>query len=148
MSISVDVEDALGVVLAEFVAQPVAALRDCADAAPFAVADLEHLADQLLRDGVALALTTRGYWFSTSCVPFSSWRTVISVPSRMSSGSKPVMTIGTRNCSRQRLVFVVAHDGADVARPEKSLHAVERRLEDRGHGRRDEDVGDEDGKIA
>ena len=60
------VEEALGVVVAKFVAQLVAALWNRTDAAPFAVADLEDLVDQVLRDLVALALTTRGYWFSTS----------------------------------------------------------------------------------
>src|SRR5262245_55082010 len=37
----------LGVVVRERSAEPVAALRDGADAAPLAVADLEHLANQL-----------------------------------------------------------------------------------------------------
>ena len=37
----------------------------------------------------------RGYSFCTSAEPVSSWRTVMRTPSRMSSGSKPVITIGT-----------------------------------------------------
>jgi hypothetical protein len=41
-------------------------------------------------------VTARAYWFSTSARPLSSWRTAIRMPSRMSSGSNPVTTIGTR----------------------------------------------------
>src|SRR5262249_32855617 len=48
-------KEAFGVVIPVLVAQLVAALRDQADAAPLAVADLEHLLDQFLRRGVALA---------------------------------------------------------------------------------------------
>ena len=40
--------------------------------------------------------TARAYWFSTSARPDSSCCTVISTPCKMSSGSKPVTTIGTR----------------------------------------------------
>ena len=38
----------------------------------------------------------RAYWFSTSARPASSCRTAIRMPSSRSSGSKPVITIGTR----------------------------------------------------
>ena len=39
--------------------------------------------------------TARGYAFSSSCRPLSSCSTVRRMPSRMSSGSNPVTTIGT-----------------------------------------------------
>src|SRR5262245_45768976 len=51
----VHLENVLGVVVPVLVAQPEAAPGDQADPAPFAVADLEHLLDQLPRRGVALA---------------------------------------------------------------------------------------------
>ncbi len=46
--------------------------------------------------GTPSRLTARTYWFSTSARPSSSWRIAIRIPSRRSSGSKPVTTIGTR----------------------------------------------------
>ena len=66
----------------------------------------------------------------------------------MSNGSKPVMTIGTLIARGDRLVFPVAHDSADVARSKKSLHPVERRLQNRSHGRRHENMGDQDREIV
>ena len=48
--------------------------------------------------------------------------TAIRMPSSRSSGSKPVTTIGTWYFARDRLIFLVAHDGADVAGGEESLH--------------------------
>jgi hypothetical protein len=48
--------------------------------------------------------------------------TVIRIPSRISSGSKPVTTIGTLYARGDREIFFVPHDGADVARGQKSLH--------------------------
>src|SRR3954452_7323875 len=50
-----DFEQSLGVVVAELVTQFIAALRDRADTAPFAVADIEHFVDQILRDAIAVA---------------------------------------------------------------------------------------------
>ena len=43
--------------------------------------------------------TARPYGFSTSARPASNCRSVRSTPSSRSSGSKPVMTIGTRYCA-------------------------------------------------
>ncbi len=40
-------------------------------------------------------VTERTYWFSTSWRPSSSWAMHIAIPSRMSTGSNPVTTIGT-----------------------------------------------------
>ena len=58
-------------------AQPEAALRDQADAAPLAVADLEDVVDQLpATRGFPSRRTARAYWFSTSARPSSSCRTV------------------------------------------------------------------------
>jgi len=45
--------------------------------------------------GLPSRCTARGYAFSTSARPASSCRTVLRMPSRMSSGSNPVTTIGT-----------------------------------------------------
>ena len=38
--------------------------------------------------------TTRVYWFSTSQRPAASWRRIMWIAWRMSSGSKPAITIG------------------------------------------------------
>ena len=91
--------------------------------------------------------TQRAYWFSTSARPASSCSTHISTPCRMSSGSKPVTTIGTRYCRGEGPIFVHAHDGADVAGRQKPLHAVPRRREDRLDGRRHQHMGDQQRKI-
>src|SRR5207249_3367989 len=48
------VEESLGVVVPVLVAEPVPALRDQADAAPFAVAHLEHVLDEPPRRRVPL----------------------------------------------------------------------------------------------
>src|SRR5579871_649070 len=49
-----DLEDTLGIVSAKLGTQSVAALRDRANAAPFAVTHLEDILDQLFRRRVAL----------------------------------------------------------------------------------------------
>ena len=96
VSISLISKMPLGIVVAKFVTQFVAALRNGADPAPFAIADFEDLVDQILRDAVAVAIDdARDIDFPLRAVPASSWRTVISIPSKISIGSKPVMTIGT-----------------------------------------------------
>ena len=46
--------------------------------------------------GLPSAGTARRYWFSTSCRPRLELHDARRMPSRMSSGSKPVTTIGTR----------------------------------------------------
>ena len=58
----VDLEPALGVVVAILVAQLVAALRDQADPAPLAVADLEDVLDQPSRRRVPLGPDGAGVW--------------------------------------------------------------------------------------
>jgi hypothetical protein len=47
-----------------------------------------------------------------------------------------------------RLVLRPAHDGADVAGGEERLDLARRRLEDRGHRRRHQDVADQDGEVV
>ena len=49
--------------------------------------------------GLPCSGTARPYALSTKCSPRSSWCTVRRMPSRMSSGSNPVTTIGTENRS-------------------------------------------------
>ena len=56
VSISVDLKQPFGVMVAELIPQPVAAFRDRANAAPFPVADLEDFVDQVLSDAVAFPL--------------------------------------------------------------------------------------------
>ncbi len=99
-------EEPLGVVVAVLVAQLEAALGDQADAAPLAVADLENVVDQPPRRRVALAAGRPGRTGSRPPPgPASSCRTVRSTPSSRSSGSKPVMTIGTSIAAGDRLVL-------------------------------------------
>ncbi len=65
----------------------------------------------------------------------------------MSSGSKPVTTMGTWNCRGDGAIFVHAGDRADVPRRQKSLHPVRRRFEHGGDRRRHEDVGDQGREV-
>src|SRR5260370_30740949 len=51
-----DLVKLFGVMSRELVTQVVAALRDGSDAAPLAISNLEHLADQLLSGQIALAI--------------------------------------------------------------------------------------------
>jgi hypothetical protein len=46
--------------------------------------------------GLPARESTRAYWFSTTWRPDSSCRTAMRIPWRRSTGSKPVITIGTR----------------------------------------------------
>ena len=91
-----NVEELLRVVRGKLLAQAVAAAGDGADAAPLAVADLEDLADQLLRRQIAdLGRGCASIGSPPPRGPLPVACTVISTPSRMSSGSNPVTTIGT-----------------------------------------------------
>ena len=65
----------------------------------------------------------------------------------MSSGSKPVTTMGTRNRCGDGAIFVHAGDRADVPRGQEALHPVRRRLEHGHDRRRHEDVGDQGGEV-
>ena len=90
-------EPQLGVEVGELLPQHQPAPRNGADAAPLPVGQLEDLEDQVPGPaGCPRGGPPRTYWFSTSCRPSSSWRTARAIPSRMSTGSKPVTTIGTR----------------------------------------------------
>ena len=80
--------------------QDQAAGGNLADPPPLPRHDLEHLARSAPgRARLPSGRTLRAYWFSTSARPASSCSTHISTPCRMSSGSKPVTTIGTWYCA-------------------------------------------------
>ena len=91
--------------------------------------------------------TARAYWFSTSARPASSCSTHINTPWRMSSGSKPVTTMGTWYFSGNRFVLRGAHDRADVAGGQEALHAVGGRTEHGTHCRRHQHVRDQHGEV-
>ena len=84
-------------------AKPQAAHGYFADAPPFARRAQIRLPLAAGLRRFPAGRTDRAYWFSTSCRPASSCRTHISTPCRISSGSKPVTTIGTRNFSASGL---------------------------------------------
>ena len=89
-------EDPLGVVIAELVAQLVAALRDDADAAPAPVRDVEHARDHLPRRHVAVdGHRARVLRSPPRRAPAPVAGPPSRTPSSRSSGSKPVITIGT-----------------------------------------------------
>ena len=126
---AVHLEDALGVVIAIFGPEPVAARWDRADAAPFAVADFEDLVDQLLRLRHCLRGAPPGYiGFRPLARPSSSCCTTAQDAfehvDRLEAGDddRHPETLG------ERLVFGEAHDRADVAGTEESLHAIARAL--------------------
>ena len=143
-----DVEELLGVVRGELLAQAVAAHRDGADAAPLAVAHLEDFADELLRGQIAgLVEDARVLVFDDGAALFElldGHQHAL----RMSSGSKPVTTMGALIARADGEVFAVAHDGADVAGAEESLHAIFRRGEDGFERGRDEHVRDQQRDVG
>ena len=85
-----------------------------------------------LAAGLPEACTARGYAFSISCLPDSSCSTVRRMPSRMSSGSKPVTTIGSRTSSRAARTRRQPITVQTWPAARKRLHPVVGRLQDRG----------------
>ena len=86
--------------------QSPAAVRDDADTPPGAVGDLEDVLQHGLRRQVALGRNRALVGvLQLVAAGSSSWMTVRRMPSRMSSGSNPVTTIGTSYFSRQRRVL-------------------------------------------
>jgi hypothetical protein len=131
-----------------FLTQAGSRSRNHADAAPFAVADLEDLVDQLSWTArLPSRFTARLYWFSTSACPASSWRTVSETPSSMSIGSKPVMTIGTRYSPRSVHIPSYPMTVQTCPGPRKSLHAVARRFKNRRHRGRHKHVRHQHAEI-
>ncbi len=138
-----------GVVGGELRPQAQAARRDGAEAPPVAVDDLKtSLHQRAGRRDFPRAHRPRVGVLDLRAVPASSWRMQRSRPSRMSTGSKPVTTIGTLYRPGDRPVLGGAHDRADVAGGQEALHLVVRRAEDRLHRRGHEHVGDEHGEVA
>ena len=143
-----DGENSLGVVAAETFAEAIAALRNQADPAPFAVANLEDLPHNLDRHPIAVGLNDAGilvlhHGAARFQLAHGHQRAFHDVD-RFEAGDDD----RDAKAGADRLIFAVAHDGAHVSRPEKSLHPIEGRLQDRGQGRRHEDVRNQDGKIA
>ena len=141
------VKDSLGVVFVKFVAQFVAALRDRSDPAPLPVAHFEDLVHQILGDAIAIA--TNDSWVLVFDLRFAGFeladchqRSFQNID-RLEAGDDDRHFV-TR---RDRLVFAITHHGTNMPGPEKSLHAIERRLQNGGHRRRDKNVRDEHGKI-
>jgi len=124
-----DLEDPVGVEIAEGVTQLIAALWDGTYSAPFAIADLENVIDQVLGNQVAFP-------------PYHPRVLVLNLPlaelelahrheypfknvQRLESGDD----YGNTKSLGNRLVFSITHYGANVSWPQKPLHPIERRLQ-------------------
>ena len=119
---------------------------DSADITPFAIANLENLGDQLDRLWIAFVLDCSCILILCFAAPASSCRTVRNTPSSRSSGSKPVMTIGTW---KRLLIGATAgsHDGTNVAWSQEGLNPVVGIPAAHKH-RRHENVGDEYAELV
>ena len=117
-------EDALGIEVAELVAQLVTALGNDADAAPTPVGNGEHARDHLLRRHVAFArhgARVLILHFGAALLELAHGeQRAFEQVERLEAGDDDGHLVPRGD----RLVFAPSHDGADVARPEESLHAV------------------------
>ena len=128
-------------------AQAQTARRNLADATPAPGHDVEDLADQALRFGVALATDRARVLILDVTAPLlelpNAHRDALQDVERLEPGHHDGHVVA----ARERLVLLEAHHGADVARGEKRLDAVGRRSEDGLDGRRHEHVRDEQREV-
>src|SRR6266581_4914880 len=128
------IEKPLGIVFVKFVAQLVATFRDGPDTAPFAIADFENSVDQILRDPIAVPLHDARIlvlnFMGSSFQLLDGHERALQDIDRLETGDD----YGHTKAFCDRFVLAIAHDGANVTRTEKSLHAVQRRLQDRSDG--------------
>ena len=123
-----NLEALLGVEIAILRVQPPAALRNHADAAPRAIGHFENLAQQLLRGAIAL----ERHHAAVGVLHF--------VPAGLQlhhRAANPIQQIerlkardhnGHAELLGQRRILPVAHHAAHVARGQKRLHLVARRV--------------------
>src|SRR5664280_1344728 len=126
------VEKTLGIMLAELTTQFVTAFRNRPYPSPFAIGDFEHIEHQLLRWLVPFPVQDARIFvlhFGAPALQLAdghqySLQNVQRLESRYYNGNLEARA--------ERFVFPVSHDRAHVSRPQKSLHPVKRRLQDRG----------------
>src|ERR1017187_9089806 len=143
-----NVEELLRVVCCELFAQAIAALRDCADAAPLAVGHLEDLADQFLRREVAGLVEDARVLVLHQCASFLELLDGHQRPFEnvqgLESGHNDRRLVARANWD----VLAVPHHGAHVTRTEKSLHEVLRRRENCFECRRHQHVRDQQRHVG
>ena len=143
-----NVEELLGIVRGKLLTQAVAAVRDGADAAPLAVAYLEDFADELLRGQIADLVQYARVLILYDCAPLlqllDGHQHAFEDVQRFKAGDDDWHFVVRADGE----VLAVAHHGADVARPEESLHAVFRRGENCLQRRRHQHVGDQQRNIV
>src|SRR6476659_1730454 len=128
------------VVVTKLVAELVAALGNRPHAAPFAITDLEDFVHQLLGDAVAVAL------HHPRVLVFHDRPTGLELANGHQHPFEEIQGFKTGyhdrhvKAFRDRLVFPETHHRADMAGTKKSLNPVERRLQNRGHGGRHQNM--------
>ncbi len=117
-------EDLLCVVVAILRAEPVAAPRDQADAAPLTVAHLEDLFQQAQGRRVAFAAN------GPAVLVLDLGPALLELPYGAQNPFEHVDRFKTGDDNRhaialdERFVFLIAHHRADVPRPQEALHAI------------------------
>ena len=133
-------ENAFGIERGKLFAQPVAALGDRPDAAPFAIGDFEHLAHNLLRGQVAVCVHRARILILNLGAAFFELR------HQHEDRFEQIQRLESAHHHRhpkfvhQRLIFAVPHHRADMAGSDEALHPVRGRSKDQPHGRWYQDV--------
>src|SRR5262245_10590923 len=134
------VENSLGIVLAELPSQFVTAFRNGTDAAPFAVTHFEDFIYQILCDTISVSLHNARvlifHLVSASLELAHRHQHTLQNIKRFESCDDD----GYFESRGDWLVFAVAHHGANVPWPEKTLYAVEWRLQNRRYRWRHKNV--------
>src|ERR1019366_1250592 len=124
----------------ELFAQAQAAQGNFADAAPLAVGDFEHNAEQVLRRNVA------GAGDGARVLIFQLRAALFELGGEHSDGFEKIGWLeatdhdGDMEIVHQRFIFAAAHDGANVAGRDEALYAVDRGVENQADGRRDQNM--------
>ena len=151
MLLSVDVADfeaRLRVELREFAADVQPGRRDRTDAAPGSIARLEDAPHNGLGRAVALTLDR------SSVLVLDDRPTLFELADRHQDPLEQIERLKARHhdrhavLGRDRLVLGPAHDRTNVTGREKRLNLACRRVEDRRHRRRHQNVADEHAEVA
>ena len=141
-------ETDVGIEISVFGAEGPSAGGENAEAAPFAVDDAEDAGKESAGGGIAvgagdafvgvLDVGASGFELGDAAVDAAE------EVERFEAGDDD----GDAEAAGERFVVGLSHDGADMAGGEEALHLVVGGGEDGVDGRRDEDVGDEEGEVG
>src|SRR5215472_975489 len=124
-----NLEDSFGVMIAQFVAELIPALRDGSDPAPFSVIDFEDVVYQFLRYAISLAL------YNTRILVLDFRSAALQLANSHQYSLEDIQWLKAGNDYRNTkpfgdwLIFFITHHGANMSWSQKSLYAVYGRLQ-------------------